>query len=126
GVGGGGGGRGRGWVGGTAGGGPGRVSAYCCPREPFGPPPDYAGAPMDESGSETLYVTSVDRPLVNMGVAVVDSSANALVDPWFLGSKDEGDVQGYAGNPVNQNGLILDDGLDIRGAGGEFQPQKQG
>jgi minor extracellular serine protease Vpr len=109
---------------GTTLGGPSRVSAYCCPSEPFGPPPDYVGAPMDEPGSETLYVTSVDRPLVNMGVAVVDSSANALVDPWFLGSKDERDVQGYAANPVNQNDLMLDFGLDIGAAGVAFPRQK--
>src|SRR5205823_9745034 len=74
-----------------------RVSVYCCPSAPFGPPPDYVGAPMDESGRETLYVTSVDKPLVNIGVSVVAASANSLVDPWFLGSKDERDVQGYAG-----------------------------
>ena len=107
-------------VGGTSG-----VSAYCCPSEPFGPPPDYVGAPMYESGSETLYGTTVDRPLVNIGVAVVDSSANALIDPWFLGSKDERDVQGYAGNPVNQNDLMLDFGLDIGASGAAFPRQKQ-
>jgi hypothetical protein len=110
---------------GTTLGGPSPVSAYCCPSEPFGPPPDYVGAPMDESGAETLYVTSVDRPLVNMGVAVVDSSASALIDPWFLGSKDERDVQGYAGTPVNQNDLMLDFNIDIGAAGVAFPRQKQ-
>src|SRR5207244_6429736 len=105
--------------------GPNLVSVYCCPSEPFGPPPDYVGVPMDESGSETLYVTSVNRPLVNVGVAVVDASANSLVDPWFLGSKDERDVQGYAGTPVNQNDLMIDAGLDIGGAGAAFPRQKQ-
>jgi len=110
---------------GTTAGGTSRVSAYCCPSEPFGPPPDYVGAPMDESGSETVYSATVDRPLVNIGVAVVDSAANALIDPWFLGSKDERDVQGYAGNPVNQNDLMLDFGLDIGAAGAEFPRQKE-
>src|SRR5262249_38031070 len=110
---------------GTTLGGPSRVSAYCCPSEPFGPPPDYVGAPMDESGSEALFATRVDRPLVNMGVAVVDSSANALIDPWFLGSRDERDVQGYAGTPVNQNDLMLDFGLDIGAAGVAFPRQKE-
>ena len=37
--------------------GPNRVSQYCCPSEPFGPPPDYSGTPMNEDGSETLYYT---------------------------------------------------------------------
>jgi minor extracellular serine protease Vpr len=110
---------------GTTLGGPNRVSEYCCPSEPFGPPPDYVGAPMDETGSETLYVTSVDKPLVNMGVSVVDSSANALIDPWFLGSKDERDVQGYAGTPVNQNDLMLDFSVDVGAAGAAFPRQKE-
>src|SRR5262249_14933965 len=41
---------------------PSRVSAYCCPREPFGPPPAYAGAPMDESRSQTLSLTHPPPP----------------------------------------------------------------
>ena len=41
--------------------GPNRVSAYCCPSEPFGPPPDYVGPPMSETGTETLYVTSIKQ-----------------------------------------------------------------
>ena len=110
---------------GTTADGPNRVSLYCCPSAPFGPPPDYVGAPMDESGTETLYVTSVDKPLVNIGVSVVAASANSLVDPWFLGSKDERDIQGYAGTPVNQNDLMLDFGIDIGAAGAAFPRQKQ-
>ena len=110
---------------GTTIGGQSRVSEYCCPSAPFGLPPDYIGAPMDESGSETLFVTTVDRPLVNMGVAVVDASPSSLIDPWFLGSKDERDVQGYAGTPVNQNDLMLDFGIDIGAAGAAFPRQKQ-
>jgi minor extracellular serine protease Vpr len=97
-----------------------RVSAYCCPSEPFGPPPDYIGKPMSETGSEHLYVTSVDKPLVNMGVAVWASSNGAIVDPWFLGSKDEHDVQGYDGTPVNQNDLMFDYSLNIGAAGTVF------
>ena len=34
---------------------------YCCPAEPFGPPPDYTGAPMNEDGSEHLYYVDIDR-----------------------------------------------------------------
>jgi minor extracellular serine protease Vpr len=105
--------------------GPNRVSVYCCPSAPFGPPPDYVGAPMDETGTETLYVTSVERPLVNVGVSVVDASVNSLIDPWFLGSKDERDVQGYAGTPVNQNDLMIDFAADIGAAGAAFPRQKQ-
>ena len=102
-----------------------RVSVYCCPSEPFGPPPDYVGTPMDESGAEKLYVTSVDRPLVNMGVSVIQASPNSAVDPWLLGSKDERDVQGYAGTPVNQNNLMIDYAFDIGAAGAAFPLQKQ-
>jgi subtilisin family serine protease len=97
-----------------------RVSVYCCPSEPFGPPPSYIGKPMNETGSEHLYVTNVARPLANLGVAVWGSSAGALIDPWFLGSKDEHNVQGYDGTPVNQNDLMFDYSLDVGAAGTVF------
>jgi hypothetical protein len=100
--------------------GPNRVSEYCCPTEPFGPPPDYVGPAMNESGTETLYVTSIDKPVANLGVAVVSSSTGALVDPWFLGSPNERDVQGYAGTPVNVNELMYDFSFDIGAAGASF------
>jgi len=54
--------------------GPNHVSAYCCPAAPFGPPPDYVGPTMSETGTETLYVTSIDRPVANIGVALETSS----------------------------------------------------
>jgi hypothetical protein len=97
-----------------------RVSAYCCPSEPFGPPPDYVGAPMQETGSEHLYVTDVEKPLVNLGAAVWGTSNNAIVHPWFLGSKNESDVQGYDGTPVNQNAYMFDFSVDIGAAGTAF------
>jgi subtilisin family serine protease len=100
--------------------GPNDVSTYCCPSEPFGPPPDYVGPAMNETGSEHLYVTDVEKPLVNMGVAVWGTSNGALVDPWFLGSKNERDVQGYDGTPVNQNELMFDFSVDIGAAGTVF------
>jgi minor extracellular serine protease Vpr len=100
--------------------GPNRVSAYCCPAAPFGPPPDYVGPPMDETGSETLYVTSIDTPVANLGVAVEAAQAGSLVDPWFLGSPNERDVQGYAGTPVNANQLMFDYHVDIGAAGASF------
>jgi minor extracellular serine protease Vpr len=97
-----------------------RVLEYCCPTAPFGPSPDYSGPPMEEKGSETLYVTSVDEPAANVGVAVESSSAGALIDPWFLGSPNERDVQGYAGTPVNVNELMFAFRLDIGAAGASF------
>jgi minor extracellular serine protease Vpr len=100
--------------------GPNRVSSYCCPAAPFGPPPDYTGPTMDETGTETLYVTSIDRPVANLGVAVEASSAGSLIDPWFLGSPNERDVQGYAGTPVNVNELMYDFGVDIGSSGASF------
>src|SRR5919204_438862 len=102
-----------------------RVSVYCCPSEPFGPPPDYVGPPMKETGSEHLYVTNVNKPLVNLGVAAWATSDGAIVHPWFLGSKDEGDVQGYDGTPVNQNELMFDYSIDIGAAGAAFPRQGQ-
>jgi subtilisin family serine protease len=105
--------------------GPNRVSIYCCPSEPFGPPPDYVGTPMDESGAERLYVTTVQKALVNIGVSVFAASQGSLVDPWFLGSKDERDVQGYAGTPVNQNELMFDFAADYGAAGSVFPRQQQ-
>ncbi|MGH3003356.1 MAG: S8 family serine peptidase, partial [Gaiellaceae bacterium] len=74
-----------------------RVSVYCCPSEPFGPPPSYTGAPMNEDGAEHLYSYDINEPVVNFGVSVLSSSPGAVVDPFVLGSKDENDVQGYAG-----------------------------
>ena len=100
--------------------GPNRVSAYCCPSEPFGPPPDYVGAPMNETGTETLYVTSINQPVANIGVAIEGSSAGSSIDPWFLGSPNERDVQGYAGTPVNVNELMYDFSTDIGAAGASF------
>jgi minor extracellular serine protease Vpr len=100
--------------------GPNRVSAYCCPAAPFGPPPDYVGLPMSETGTETLYVTSIDKPVANLGVAVESSSTGSRIDPWFLGSPNERDVQGYAGTPVNVNDLMSDFSVDIGAAGASF------
>ena len=100
--------------------GPSRIAAYCCPAAPFGPPPDYTGRTMDETGTETLYVTSVDKPVANVGVAVEAATAGSQIDPWFLGSPNERDVQGYAGTPVNVNELMFDFSADIGAAGASF------
>jgi minor extracellular serine protease Vpr len=105
---------------GTTAKGPNRVSTYCCPAAPFGPPPDYFGPPMEESGSETLYVTHIDTPVANLGVAVEAAQGGSLVDPWFLGSPNERDVEGYAGTPVNANQLMFDYHVDLGAAGASF------
>ena len=41
-----------------------RIRTYCCPAAAFGPPPDYFGPTMDESGAETLsaWLCSLRRP----------------------------------------------------------------
>lgn len=95
-----------------------RVSVYCCPSEPFGPPPSYTGETMNEDGAEHLYSLDIDRTVVNFGVSVIAS--NGVVEPWVLGSKDENDVQGYAGTPVNVNELTLDSHVDVSAAGAQF------
>jgi minor extracellular serine protease Vpr len=100
--------------------GPNRVTSYCCPAAPFGPPPDYVGPTMNESGAETLYETSINKPVANLGVAVESATAGALIHPWFLGSPDERDVQGYAGTPVNVNNLMPDFSIDLGTAGASF------
>ena len=97
-----------------------RVAVYCCPSEPFGPPPDYTGPAMNESGAERLYSIDLDRPVSNFGVSILAESQGALVDPFVLGSKDERDVQGYAGIPTDVNGLTYDYGVDIGAAGVQF------
>ena len=97
-----------------------RVIAYCCPTAPFGPSPDYVGPPMEETGAETLYVTSIKEPVANLGVAVESATAGSLIDPWFLGSPNERDVQGYAGTPVNVNELMYDFHVDLGTAGASF------
>ena len=98
-----------------------RVTGYCCPSEPFGPPPDYAnGAPMNEDGAEHLYYTDLDQPVVNFGVSILAESSGAVIDPFVLGSKDENDVEGYAGIPTNVNSLMYDANIDIGAAGASF------
>ena len=96
------------------------VSTYCCPSEPFGPPPNYIGVPMHEDGSEHLYYTEINEPVVNFGVSVLASTPGALIDPFVLGSPDENDVQGYAGTPTDVNALTFDANVDIGAAGAQF------
>ena len=101
-----------------------RASAYKYPAAAFGPAPNYTGAPVNEDGAEKLYRIRLDEPAVNVGAAVIVSTPGSLVHPWFLGSPDENDVQGYAGLPVNVNNLTIDYPLDIGAAGTVFPRTK--
>lgn len=101
-----------------------RASAYRYPAAAFGPAPNYTGAPVNEDGAERLYRIRIDEPAINVGAAVIASTPGSLVHPWFLGSPDENDVQGYAGLPVNVNNLTIDYPLDIGAAGTVFPRTK--
>jgi minor extracellular serine protease Vpr len=104
--------------------GPSRVRVYRYPTAPFGPHPTYTGPPVQEDGSERLYVTHIDEPVVNFGVSVVDSASTALVDPWLLGSPDENDVEGYAGTPANVNSYTSNYRYNVGAAGAVFPRPK--
>ena len=99
------------------------VSSYRFPTEPFGPPPDYNGKAFNEDGAEHVYTVRVNSHVANAGVAVVAASQGALVEPWFLGSLNENDVQGYSGTPVNVNGLTFEYEFD-NGVGGRRLPAR--
>ncbi|MDQ3777867.1 MAG: S8 family serine peptidase, partial [Actinomycetota bacterium] len=97
------------------------VDRYRFPGAPFGHSPDYGVGPdMREDGAERLYEVRVRRRLVNVGAAVVSSSRGAAIDPFFLGSKDENDVEGYVGTPTNINSLTPGYRLPIGAAGSVF------
>ena len=100
------------------------ASVYRYPAAAFGPAPSYVGAPVNEDGAETLYRIRLDEPAVNIGAAVIASSPGSLIHPWVLGSRDENDVQGYAGTPVNVNNLTVDYPLDIGAAATIFPRTK--
>jgi subtilisin family serine protease len=106
----------RGAVAGDTSRGTSRVSAYRFPVAPFGIDP--GSPPMQEDGAEQVYSLAVTRRVANVGVSVL--LQNGSVDPFFLGALDESSVQGYAGTPVNVNGLTLDSDLPISAAGAEF------
>ncbi len=86
--------------------GPSRVSAYGFPSAPFGNAPDTPV--MNEDGGEVLYSLDLTRPVANAGVSVLSSPPGVRVDPFFLGSRDENTVQGFAGTPVDVNALTYD------------------
>ena len=49
--------------------------------------------------------------------------AGSLIDPWFLGSRDENDVTGYTGTPVNVNSYLFDYRADVQAAGLQYPLQ---
>jgi hypothetical protein len=79
---------------------------------------------MDQNGAERVYVTHVNDPVANVGVSILDASPGSVVDPWMLGSRDENDVQGYAGTPVDVNDLTFDARVDVGAAAAVF-PREQ-
>jgi hypothetical protein len=83
-----------------------RVQAYRYPVAPFGNTPDQPL--MQETGAEKLYVTHLNVPVANIGVAVTTQSPGSRIDPFLLGAPDENEVQGFAGTPVDVNNLTTD------------------
>jgi subtilisin family serine protease len=102
-----------------------RASVYRFPAAPFGPSPNYSGPPVNEPGGEDLYVANLNEPAVNFGVSVLLASQNSLIDPWFLASKDENDVTGYTGTPVNVNAFLIHYRVPVGAAGIQFPRQGQ-
>jgi minor extracellular serine protease Vpr len=105
--------------------GPSKAAAYRWPTAPFGPPASYVGPPTNEDGAEQLFVTDLAQPAVNMGVAVILQTGNSLIDPFFLGSRDENDVTGYTGTPVNVNSYLFHYRADVQAAGIQYPRQGQ-
>jgi hypothetical protein len=95
-----------------------KVEAYRYPVAPFGNQPD--APPMVENGDEILYETLVANPVANAGVSVSSASPGALIDPFYLGARDENTVQGFAGTPVDVNALTYDYLVPIGAAGASF------
>jgi subtilisin family serine protease len=93
---------------------------YRWPAAPFGLPPSYTGPSMNEAGKEHVYVTTIPPDTLNFGVAVQAESPGSLVEPWLLGALDENTVQGYAGTPVNVNGIMPDYKGDVGAAGAVY------
>ena len=80
---------------------------------------------MNEIGAETVYVTSLNRPAVNIGVSILAQDSGAAIDPWYLGAQDENTVQGFAGTPIDVNALTYTYLAPIGAAGAAFPRQGQ-
>ena len=112
-----------------------RARVYRWPTLPFGILSIFGVDPaVNDDGKETVYTLDIPRQAVNAGVVIERPalrvsapvtallSSNAPIHPWFLGSLDENDVLGYAGIPVNSNGLMPDFLFNVGAAGGVFLP----
>ncbi len=96
------------------------VNEYRFPAYPFSPPAFYTGPGMHEDGAEQVYTVHINGHVANAGAAIIATGNNALPEPWFLGSPNEDDVQGYPGTPVNVNGLTFTYQFDALAAGLAF------
>src|SRR5262249_50183607 len=75
----------------------------------------------NEVGADKLYSLDLEKRAVNVGAAIISQSATALIDPWFLGAKDENDVLGFAGTPADVNGAqTFEYRLPVGAAGAVF------
>ncbi|HSJ94462.1 MAG TPA: S8 family serine peptidase [Gaiellaceae bacterium] len=112
-----------------------RARVYRWPTSPFSVLGVFGVDPsVLDDGREKVYSLDIQRQAVNAGVVVtrpaprVDVSvqsllsSNAPIHPWFLGALDENFVLGYAGIPVNVNGLMPDFLYSIGASGGVFLP----
>jgi hypothetical protein len=112
-----------------------RARVYRWPTSPFSILGIFGVDPsVNDDGREKVYSLEITRQAVNAGVVVTRPvpklnasitallSSNQPIHPWFLGSLDENDVQGYAGIPVNVNGQLPDFLYSIGAAGGVFLP----
>jgi subtilisin family serine protease len=112
-----------------------RARVYRWPTSPFAILGIFGVDPsVDEDGREKVYALDIQRTAVNAGVVVTRPrqktstsltslfSSNAPIHPWFMGALDENFVLGYAGIPVNVNGLMPDFAFSIGASGGVFLP----
>jgi hypothetical protein len=115
--------------------GPDHARVYRWPTSPFEILNVFGIDPsVHDDGREKVYYLDIPSQAVNAGVVItspatkVDASIRtkfstmAPIHPWFLSSLDENDVSGYAGIPVNSNGLMPDFLFNVGAAGGVFLP----
>ncbi|MER3409530.1 MAG: hypothetical protein C4306_05375 [Thermoleophilia bacterium] len=112
-----------------------RARVYRWPTAPFGVLSLFGvDERLNEDGKEQVYAIDLPRRVVNVGV-VVDQppldvrasvrallNANVPVRPWFLAAKDENEVMGLGGTPVNANSLMPDFLFNVGAAGAVLAP----